>query len=602
MTFFNRKEEVIDIELTQYGKLLLSKGKFKPKKYAFFDDDIVYDAQYATPTDRTSVAGAVEENQNDISTRIKESVRSHAQHNYGDAYNLGEIEEAEESVLMSTSVKNFKGIEYELVSTDAELVLMTKTFEYSDYTKYFPAGQQQLWIAWMMNKINKIFLGQKKTYSTQLKSYSQFKIEVDANALNPDDNTLSPKITLIKYYPYTETSKKAFPTYETSFETMEFGKSRTVFDHDLYYEGLPLGSMELKNQKMPAWDILSLNDKEINLRSLTLDLFSSPPGNKPLDNFNTKYYTYGNLPIPQISADIKVRTILDDDKTINLLEEDIVESQRLIDGLTLRVKNDYLLLIVDEKNTYFENENFDIEVFEMQNNSKPATATFVVSAVGSISNGQTLKFTTYDGALYSAAVDTSVTKDNSTATVIGTSGVSTDADLAESISNSINSFNKTQYTVVDGVEATFNEIGSTGDQQFVLQQAGFTEVYTKEHAVQGTLFTDGVLTSLVNWDEDPASKTLKRLYFSKDATNMESGMLYSPEEATAVSATPVSDTHVAYYLNVLVDEEIDSQLFNKYQDKLKNMRVDKLLKPEVQTNPNNFNIYGDDTEDPGSIC
>ena len=169
--------------------------------------------------------------------------------------------------------------------------------------------------------------------------------------------------------------------------------------------------------------------------------------------------------------------------------------------------------------------------------------------------------------------------------------------MAESIANSIQAKLGSASNTV-----TFKQIDATSNYQFIIEQAGSTEVYTKDHAVQGTLFTAGVLTGLVNWDEDPASKTLKRLYFSKDTTNTESGMLYSPEEATVVSTTPVNDTHVAYYLNVLVDEEIDSQLFNKYQDKLKNMRVDKLLKPEVQTNPNNFNIYGDDTEDPGSIC
>ena len=43
MSFFDSKEEVIKIELTQFGKYLLSKGKFAPKYYAFFDDDIVYD-------------------------------------------------------------------------------------------------------------------------------------------------------------------------------------------------------------------------------------------------------------------------------------------------------------------------------------------------------------------------------------------------------------------------------------------------------------------------------------------------------------------------------------------------------------------------------
>lgn len=46
MSFFDSKEEVIKIELTQHGKYLLSKGKFDPKYYAFFDDDVVYDGAY----------------------------------------------------------------------------------------------------------------------------------------------------------------------------------------------------------------------------------------------------------------------------------------------------------------------------------------------------------------------------------------------------------------------------------------------------------------------------------------------------------------------------------------------------------------------------
>lgn len=47
MEFFNRKEEVIDIQLTQYGKHLLSKGEFAPRFYAFYDDDVIYDTSYA---------------------------------------------------------------------------------------------------------------------------------------------------------------------------------------------------------------------------------------------------------------------------------------------------------------------------------------------------------------------------------------------------------------------------------------------------------------------------------------------------------------------------------------------------------------------------
>lgn len=46
MAFFNKKEEVIDIELTQYGKYLLAKGKFKPEYYTFSDDEVIYDISY----------------------------------------------------------------------------------------------------------------------------------------------------------------------------------------------------------------------------------------------------------------------------------------------------------------------------------------------------------------------------------------------------------------------------------------------------------------------------------------------------------------------------------------------------------------------------
>jgi len=46
MEFFNKKEEVIDLQLTQYGKYLLSLGKLKPVYYAFYDDGIIYDSNF----------------------------------------------------------------------------------------------------------------------------------------------------------------------------------------------------------------------------------------------------------------------------------------------------------------------------------------------------------------------------------------------------------------------------------------------------------------------------------------------------------------------------------------------------------------------------
>ncbi len=70
MAFINKKEEVIDIKLTQFGKNSLSRGVFKPVYYQFFDDDIIYDRKYA----------GVTEEQNATEDRIKAEVRMETQH------------------------------------------------------------------------------------------------------------------------------------------------------------------------------------------------------------------------------------------------------------------------------------------------------------------------------------------------------------------------------------------------------------------------------------------------------------------------------------------------------------------------------------------
>ncbi len=62
MTFFNKKEETISIELNPYGRSLLAKGKLMPAYYAFFDDDILYDVMAGGATGS--------EDQNRIQSRI----------------------------------------------------------------------------------------------------------------------------------------------------------------------------------------------------------------------------------------------------------------------------------------------------------------------------------------------------------------------------------------------------------------------------------------------------------------------------------------------------------------------------------------------------
>jgi hypothetical protein len=62
MTFFDKKQDVLKIELTPYGRSLLSNGRLMPKYYAFFDDDILYDIECVGGT----------ETQNQIKNRISQ--------------------------------------------------------------------------------------------------------------------------------------------------------------------------------------------------------------------------------------------------------------------------------------------------------------------------------------------------------------------------------------------------------------------------------------------------------------------------------------------------------------------------------------------------
>jgi len=66
MTFFNKKEEVLEVVLTRVGREKLATGQFIPTHYEFLDEDILYDI-------KNVLSGSTEE-QNEIKARIKDGV------------------------------------------------------------------------------------------------------------------------------------------------------------------------------------------------------------------------------------------------------------------------------------------------------------------------------------------------------------------------------------------------------------------------------------------------------------------------------------------------------------------------------------------------
>lgn len=72
MSFFDRKQDVLDIQLTPYGKWLYGQGKLNPKYYSFTDSDVIYETQHT----------GFSEIQNDIHDRIVNSLRIKSQHRF----------------------------------------------------------------------------------------------------------------------------------------------------------------------------------------------------------------------------------------------------------------------------------------------------------------------------------------------------------------------------------------------------------------------------------------------------------------------------------------------------------------------------------------
>jgi len=107
----DKKQTVLDFQLTGYGKYLMSVGQYAPKYYAFYDDNIVYDNQYNN----------ISESQNSINERIKDETPY---------------------ISTLTLFENIDGLQQQLVKTDTEEVLRTDigtgtTYRFMKADNYF---------------------------------------------------------------------------------------------------------------------------------------------------------------------------------------------------------------------------------------------------------------------------------------------------------------------------------------------------------------------------------------------------------------------------------------------------------------------------------
>jgi len=244
MTFVDSKEDVMDIELTQFGKHLLAKGKWKPSYYSFFDDDVIYDATYT----------GITEAQNAAQGRITGSIRPRTQY-------------------------VFSGIETEI----------KKLMERAPY-----GGSE--------------------------------KDRISLQATDDRDYSLS----------------------------------------------LPMGRSDIGNQNLPAWSITFLNGQLTG----SVPYSTSSLGIIPIVQLEAKEIIY-KTDIKNKNDEAKEDICLEE--TLNQIGEsankadpsDLILANKIYDdGTYVSIEEDYLLLEMLEKNTPFEDENLEIEVFSIENNLK----------------------------------------------------------------------------------------------------------------------------------------------------------------------------------------------------------------------------------------
>lgn len=239
MKFLDRKEQVLELQMTQYGKALMSRGVFQPAYYAFFDDDVVYDSEYMSTGGDTTATSIALENSVTTSDRIRDAIRPELQYNYAGVESWINLE------IIQTTVMNDE------------------------------------------------------------------KWDIDA-------------------------ALQALPTSIDNYHNI----------------GLPMGTSEYNTSKAPAW--------KLNFHAGEITNLNSENG--------VEFYTGagGLLRIPQLEVeavyDIKIKA---GPAPNNQQDTSVDVYADFPDGSFIKVEKGHILVDVGELNSIFENENFDIEVYEV---------------------------------------------------------------------------------------------------------------------------------------------------------------------------------------------------------------------------------------------
>ena len=254
MSYSDPKEDVISLELTPYGKYLLSTGRLNPVYYTFFDDDIIYDASYT---------GVTDEAQNNIESRILDETPRFTAQGVTTGRETDFISITNPTTLNNQILAAFDPIEQEFKYLDQ----FTDTYET------------------MENMSRKQSLGK----------------------LNPDTG----------YAPaWNITFLKTSLSSSTDHLTISGALGETI-------DNIPQLNVDIQHR-------IKRNSRKYNIQYESDRMFDEPD--------------------PTIAPSTKTK--------------DSISFLRYEDGSSIEVLQDFLAIKVEESNTFFEKENFEVEFFK----------------------------------------------------------------------------------------------------------------------------------------------------------------------------------------------------------------------------------------------
>jgi hypothetical protein len=390
--FLDKKEQVIDFQLTPYGNYLLSTGIFKPAYYAFYDSNILYDKQYARGTYcKSASCGSrevtkvlfVSNTRSDYSSMAAGSDGVYGPTRYLTAYNgstpyIFWFKTADSDVEPGTGVIGEKPVTDLRDTTSTKEEIAFKFYKDLNNTAHLPftvnhnAGTNIVFLTASTrgpstDVTQTIDGGNIITASVYVQGYPLESFRAFSDVPVENQNEIEKRIKdetqyLEGFLAFTDLEEEPrrrkvhSPLGASTKFAYDVTAIREYPQKDIFKFDSAIGDVRFDNEKKqttPAWKMVALAGQ----------ISSSTAKDEKHDQL-----------IPQINVDMMYSKEIKDIKfdfedsevfeTIDTLIE-IDRTKGFADKKTIALEAEHLLLYTEELNSEFLTENFDIEVYEV---------------------------------------------------------------------------------------------------------------------------------------------------------------------------------------------------------------------------------------------